>query len=415
MTDWESVSKIVGILLALGGAVIAVAKYFSKQGKTIDRLHDEIKELKERAKILSTANAQPTQVRFSGTFEQLLATSTDAAKAVGAAFHSISVPVPLTNPSDLRIILSTDPQAEKVFGREFPINVGLAGWVFQRQEPSFKNPGQVDRRYFDLVDKAADTKTGAGAILTMPLLHGGICRGVIQFMKPTSGRFDERDVAVASQLTPSIARLLSELDQSPRDDIPSVARGSARATTLVFTDITGFSEIAAQIRLEDTVGMLNEYYARLLPHAFTQGGKLEEYIGDGMYLSFHHDSAARAAQSAVAAAFAMQTEYRSILQGWMNYNHPVSDRNTHSTGIATGIVYSGLLGHPQERRPKFVGSAVNLASHLCAAGKTIPDAVLVCSKTKELIESEPFDFIKSSTKLEPCFRIQPKVVTKGTS
>jgi class 3 adenylate cyclase len=406
--DWETVLKFVGAVVALGGTAVALAKYFAKQDRTLALLRDEIRDLKGRTKILSTTLTVSSGNGTKATFEQLMAVSGDASKAVGAAFHSISVPVPLASPTDLKIILSTDPQAEKVLGREFPINKGLSGWVYQRKQPSFKNPGQVDQRHFELVDKAAGTKTGDGAILTMPLVHGGVCRGVIQFMKPAPGMFDETDVAVASRLLPSIARVLVDLEDSPRVDIPSIAHGDARTTTIVFSDIAGFSAIADKIRLEDSVAMLNEYYSRLLPHATGQGGKLEEYVGDGMYLSFSRDSSARSAQAAVTAAFAMHEEYRSILEGWKSYQHPVSDRNSHCIGVATGIVYSGLLGHPGERRTKLVGAAVNRAAHLCAAGKAVANSLLICPRTRDLLDTGPFEFEETSSRVGRCYSVLPR-------
>jgi class 3 adenylate cyclase len=394
--EWETILGVAATLVTLGATAVAIAKYFSTQSRKMSLLGQEIKELTNRTKVLSSTLATAPSGASTEIYEQLRAASTDACNAVDAAFHSISVPVPLTDAKDLRIILSTDPEAEKVLGREFPINKGLAGWVFQRQQPSFKNPGQVDERHFELVDKAAGTATGLGALLTMPLIHGGVCRGVIQFMKPAVGRFSETDVAVATRFTPRIARLLGELENSKEADIPSVARGSEATTTIVFTDIVGFSAIANQLRLDDAVAMLNEYYTRLVERALRHQATVLDYVGDGIYLSFQQQSPTRAAHLAVSAALDMKEEYAAILEGWKNYQHPVSDQNIHVIGIATGGVHSGRVGHEKARLEKLIGPPVNNAAHLCMAAKTSRHPILICRNTRELLDSPAFQIEQTS-------------------
>jgi class 3 adenylate cyclase len=386
--DWESAFKLVAVVLGLLGTAVAVAKYFSGQQKTLTLLRDEIKDLKAQATVLKQPLLELQPSSNTGVYHQLLAVSTEAQKALAADIHSISTPIPPDAPTHLRIILSTDPESEKVVGREFPITKGIAGWVFQRQQPSFKNPAQPDPRHFDLVDKAAGTKTGEGAILSIPLVAGKTCRGVIQFMKTAGGRFEESDILVASRLTPTMARLLGELQDTPNSDIPVIAHGDTRAVTVLFADISQFSNVTRLLRLHDSVGMLNEYYRRLLQFAINKGGKLEEYLGDGFYVSFADSVASQAASAAVSAALEMQPEYQKLLQGWKDYQHPVSNGNVHRIGIASGVVYSGVIGHPADRRHKLIGPAVDLASHLCEELKAVTGGIAICPQTKQLIDDE---------------------------
>jgi class 3 adenylate cyclase len=388
ITSWDNILKVAAAALAfataLAGTAVALAKYFSSQSRSIDALRREIKDLTVQTKILK----QPIEVgdvSLPNLFQKLLSVSTEARDALGADLHSISVPVPPADPTHLRIILSSDVEPEKVVGREIPITQGIAAWVFRRKEASFKNPGGVDPRYFNLVDKAAGTKTGEGAILSVPLVTGGICQGVIQFMKSGSGRFAESDVQVASRAVPAITRILAELQSSTTADIPSVAHGDVKRATILFTDITAYTDIAGKLRLSDTVGLLNEYYSRLVQIAITHNGKLEEYLGDGLYFSFLQEAAGHAAQLAVIAAFEMQSEYRKILDGWIDFQHPVSNKNTHRIGIASGDIYTGFVGHPQQRRSKLIGPAVDFAAHLCEDTKPLGGGIAASQLTKELI------------------------------
>jgi len=384
--DWESILKITAVVAGLAGTAVGLAKYFTGQQKTLTSLRDEIKGLKAQTHVLRQPLLETVSPPATDLYSRLLEASTEAEKAVAADMHSISEPDP-SAPTYLRIILSTDPQSERVRGRRFPITQGIAGWVFKHQQPSFKNPAQTDPRHFSLIDKAAGTHTGEGAILTLPLMAGKSCRGVIQLMKK-GDKFEESDVQVASRLTPAIARRLAELQDSSTADVPVVAHGDTRLATILFADITQFSKVTRSVRLLVSVAMLNEYYNRLLEFAVKRGGKLEEYLGDGFYISFTNAISAEAARAAVSAATEMQAEYQKLLRSWKDYQHPVSDSNTHRIGIATGEVYTGNVGHPQDRRHKLIGTAVDLASHLCEDLKTIGGGIAVCPQTKGFIEDE---------------------------
>lgn len=178
------------------------------------------------------------------------------------------------------------------------------------------------------------------------------------------------------------------MKDSASADIPSIAHGKEAWCSILFADITEYSRIAAEMGLHETVDLLNEYYSRLLPLAIRKGGQLEEYLGDGLYISFFHESAGQAAELAVTAAFEMHAEYLTILRGWKLFQHPVSDRNTHRIGIASGTVYTGWLGDEEHRRKKLVGVTINLAAHLCADTKALGGGITVCPTTKELIGSK---------------------------
>jgi adenylate cyclase len=171
-------------------------------------------------------------------------------------------------------------------------------------------------------------------------------------------------------------------------DIPSIAHGEEAWCSVLFADITEYSRVAAKMGVHETVDLLNEYYSRLLAFAVQKEGHLEEYLGDGLYVSFFHESAGEAAELAVSAAFEMHAEYEAILKGWKLFRHPVSERNTHRIGIASGTVYTGWLGDEEHRRKKLVGPPVNLAAHLCANTKELGGGITICAKTKELIGSK---------------------------
>jgi len=396
-------SGIIGLIVVF----VSAARYFAQTQKQVENLKQEVLNLQKQSEIRQASLAlYPEDASGSkSVFEKLLEVSSEAEKAVSAEIHSVSIPVPSSAPTDLRIILSTDPEASKVVGREFPITTGIAGWVYTNQEPYIKNHFVEDPKHFAGVDKAADTKLSEGATLSIPIITGTHCLGVMQFFKSYS-TFQEQDIAIAKRYLPAISRLLLELEQSPQLDVPSIARGNIRAASVLFSDIRSFSGVMAKVRLEVSAMLLNEYYNRMTSFALTNGGKLLEYIGDGLYLSFSLDTPTSSARAAVKTAVEMQKEYDNILRSWQLYQHPVSEINKHKIGIASGLVYTGMMGHPRERREKLVGSPVNLAAHLCENTVEIPSGILISQHTADLIASSEFKVVSINTSLGKAFQVK---------
>ena len=292
------------------------------------------------------------------------------------------------DPSHLRIIHSSDNKSAQIQGMEFPVTKSIAGWVYQYQQPHIKKDVAVDERHFEGVDKATGSRTGT--MLTLPLSYGGHCHGVIQFIRNAGTSFEEEDIAITSRYIPALTRKLIDLEETPGEDIPTIARGNLVKATIVFTDIRAFSEIGKRTSQMVTVSLLNEYYSRLLPLALSRRGVLQEYVGDGLYLSFVLDSPSASARAALSAATEMQKEFDGILQGWMDYGHPSSKQNVHCIGIATGYVYSGMMGYTKDRREKLVGNAVNFSAHLCEAVKEIGGGILIDQETADLLRADGY-------------------------
>jgi len=115
--DWETVLKILAVVGGLAGTAVAVAKYFAGQQKTFTSLRDEIRDLKAQTRVLKQPLLDTVSAPATNLYQRLLVASTEAEKAVAADMHSISSPIPAQKPTHLRIILSTDPEKEKVEGR----------------------------------------------------------------------------------------------------------------------------------------------------------------------------------------------------------------------------------------------------------------------------------------------------------
>lgn len=284
----------------------------------------------------------------------------------------------------MKIILCTDKDADKILSTEFPIEAGLAGRVFRERIPSYVNKAKSDPNHFTKVDEAAGTKTGEGLIMTLPIFHGESVCGIIQLMKLPGDEFKEIDLTIAERLinNTNIGEKLSNIQRNPHTDIPSIASFRTTFISACFTDINHYKLIVSAMSLGSAVSLLNDYYRRLLSRAYRYEIKVEEYLGDGLYLSFHNESKSGGARQAISCALDLQAEYEELYQSWKTLGYPVRPDNYHNVGISSGQVYDGTIGHPRDRRSKLIGACINEAAYLVEKGKELGSCILISKETK---------------------------------
>ena len=109
--------------------------------------------------------------------------------------------------------VSTDLEANEI---RFPAHRGIAGWVFQNQEPLIINDAYKDSRFYPGVDQKTHFKTRN--ILCVPLVNRkGMCIGTLQIINKTAGDFTPGDeellLSVSHYITIALenARLYDDL------------------------------------------------------------------------------------------------------------------------------------------------------------------------------------------------------------
>ena len=129
------IQLLIGILVgivSLVGAAVAIARYFTKTQLQFEALRKEILSLREQNKSIRATVTQYPSPASTNAYQDLTIASDEAAKAVKADIHSISVPASHEEPpTHLKIIHSTDNKSAQIQGMEFPITKSIAGWVFQ--------------------------------------------------------------------------------------------------------------------------------------------------------------------------------------------------------------------------------------------------------------------------------------------
>ncbi|HYR59381.1 MAG TPA: AAA family ATPase, partial [Chthoniobacteraceae bacterium] len=163
-------------------------------------------------------------------------------------------------------------------------------------------------------------------------------------------------------------------------------QGERRVLTLLFSDLVGSAELAAVLDAED----LREIYQQTREIAFAAvdrfGGKVKEYIGDGIVAYFGFPTALeRGAQAAVNAGLEMVREI--ALRRW-----PLVESAGHSVrmrvGVHTGEVVIGDIGKVggAHEPDAFVGTAPIVANRLQAAAA--PNSVAISRSTFDLVRGQ---------------------------
>lgn len=158
-----------------------------------------------------------------------------------------------------------------------------------------------------------------------------------------------------------------------------------RKVTLLFADMVGFTDLSDKLEPEELAEVLNEYLREMTAVAVSQGGTLDNYIGDGLMVLFgapkQVDESVQA-WSALRTAFGMQERVEELSTAMRARGIPAD--LTVRVGVNTGHCTVGVLGSDIMRAYKAVGFAVNVAARLQSEAE--PGTVLVGFRTYALVK-----------------------------
>ena len=161
-----------------------------------------------------------------------------------------------------------------------------------------------------------------------------------------------------------VRRLVQQGDDTATESV-------ARAATVMFTDIVGFTSQSETMSANGTASFLNHHFALLSQCIEDEGGTIDKFIGDAVMAFWGApeelpDHAARACRAALAirAAIAADNARRHA-----DGEHAIRLR----IGLHTGEVIVGNIGAPGRINYTIVGDAVNTANRLEQLGKEIGD------------------------------------------
>jgi adenylate cyclase len=183
--------------------------------------------------------------------------------------------------------------------------------------------------------------------------------------------------------------------------------------TVMFADIRGFTSICEAQAPEETIELLNSYYALMFDAISGQGGVVNQMIGDGLMAVFGAPLAlAEPELAAVQAALDMLEMIELFnLERVAAGKAPIRI----GIGIASGNMVAGYTGTEARATYTCIGDTVNLAARLEAHTKEAGRGILVDADTRAaLAERVPADAIgdvrfKGKAQPVPVFAVRPRV------
>jgi adenylate cyclase len=202
-------------------------------------------------------------------------------------------------------------------------------------------------------------------------------------MKKLFGQYVSKDVYDQLVANPALARL----------------GGQRREMTVLFSDIRGFTTVSERGQPEEIVGMLNEYFTRMVDIVFAHHGTLDKFVGDMVMALFGAPlDDPQHADHAVAAALEMITALGELNLRWKAEGRAELDIGI---GVNTGPMIAGNIGSDAIMSYTVIGDAVNLGSRLESLNKQYGTRIIISDATRQ--------------RLSGSYRLRPlgDVVVKG--
>lgn len=274
----------------------------------------------------------------------------------------------------------------------------------------------MPRIFYTIEDQTADTEPGETilqASLRAAIPHAHACGGnarcstcrvqIVEGLDACTPRNDrETELAARLHFAPEIrlaCQTTIEGDVTLRrlvldaDDIKLTAQstdtpapiGEEKRLAILFADIRGFTPFAERLLPYDVVHVLNRYYFEVGRAITAHGGRIDNYMGDGLLAVFGLNDAKDAARQAVGAALEMVAAVERLKP----YVEMVYGRSFEvGIGVHFGEVIVGAVGAPGMKRVTVIGDDVNLASRIESATKRIGARLLISEAAMEELRGE---------------------------
>lgn len=168
-------------------------------------------------------------------------------------------------------------------------------------------------------------------------------------------------------------------------DDPSQLKLSGKyfETTVIFTDLVGFTTLAERLDPMELHRLLTEYFSAMVDEMLIHEGTLDKFIGDAIMCFFGVPVPnADHPERAIATAWGMQ---QALCQ--MNERRAASGETQFGMriGVNSGRVVAGNMGTETLFNYTIMGDCVNLAARLESANKMYGTSILVGESTRHVI------------------------------
>ena len=166
----------------------------------------------------------------------------------------------------------------------------------------------------------------------------------------------------------------------------TTGKGEVNETTILFTDIEGFTAISESLSPVELIDALNEYFTAIAEPIEQYGGVITQFQGDAVLATFNAPRPdPNHATHAIKAAINIQ---RSLEGKTFGKNLPFNTR----IGINSGLVVGGLVGSGDRVGYTVHGDNVNMAARLEALNKDYGTRIIVSENTLALLKDNEYPF-----------------------
>ena len=188
----------------------------------------------------------------------------------------------------------------------------------------------------------------------------------------------DNDDDVRSELRSSITQLSNRI----RPNVIKM-KGERKNVTVMFTDISGFTQMSEKLDPEEVINIINSCFKKLTEIIYRYEGTVDKYMGDCIIALFgaplaHEDDPERAVKTAIEIIEALDELNRSL-------PFPIQMH----VGLNTGLVIAGSIGSDLRKQYTVIGDTVNTASRIQSAAQ--PGQILVGESVYRLTK-DVFDF-----------------------
>jgi adenylate cyclase len=159
-------------------------------------------------------------------------------------------------------------------------------------------------------------------------------------------------------------------DKAVKQAVQSQLGGESRRVYVLFSDVRGFTRMTEQLKVDETLEILNKMFTSMEEVIAAGGGEINKYIGDAILAYFRrpYSNESEAAKAVLNTALRMQDRFEMLNDGFKTgYSKPVDIGL--GIGITAGEAIVGNLGSTKRMEFTLIGDTVNLASRLCGIAK----------------------------------------------
>lgn len=194
-------------------------------------------------------------------------------------------------------------------------------------------------------------------------------------------RLERNNEQIGRYFSPNVFRHLS----SGNEEIFSTG-GKSQSVAILFSDIRDFTSISEKMAPEEVVSLLSDYHRHMVDCIFLYGGTLDKFTGDGIMATFGTPFPSKEdGRNAFKTGIAMR---QALVEFNKNRIQKGLSEIKQGIGIHYGEVIVGNIGTENRLEYTVIGDAVNIASRIENACRTMERDLLISESMAELVKSE---------------------------